>query len=533
MGQGAKPSRAYLLACSAVALALVAACLWIASSEWFSRDDFAFLAHVRGDDFRWRDTFWPGGTRFWHFYRPLGMETYFRLCSRLFGLHAAGYFAVSLGFHFASGLLLLDVARRLGLDPRAAIAAALLAVSRPPALDEIFYGSVFHFVLSVFLTLLAADCFLRALSDGGRRWQAASLVALALALLTNAVNAVAPAVLLCAGLAARPPARAVSGRVLRAVVPHAALVAAYAALRLAWIPLVSERALYTPSPGPAMLSRAAGLLSLSFGGALGSAAALACAALLVGLAARGSDAMLPGVAVGSGGGPGALARLGWRALWLAGWAVAAVAPFALLPFPQPRYAMLAAPPLALLCGAVFDAAWRAQGARHPRPLEAVFVVAVLAAMPFAVLAERVQEPRGARPLALLRAVDAVRDELPPRARLVVLYGAPGLAGTEAAIAYRYLAYNGTVLQAAHPGTELSLRFHDLSQRPPRDVIRPGAVYLRLSPELEIGRASPVLLQRELPRAVAPARPGAGADERAAGAAPQVRAPGRSGREAGW
>lgn len=518
MGQGAKPSRAYLLACSAVALGLVAACLWIASVEWFSRDDFAFLAHVRGEDFRWRDTFWPGATRFWHFYRPLGMETYFWLCSQLFGLRAFGYFAVSLTFHFGSGLLLLDVARRLGFDRRAAIAAALLAVSRPPALDEIFYGSVFHFVLSVFLTLLAADCFLRALAGEGRRWQAASLVALGLALLTNAVNVVAPGVLACAGLAARPPAPGLPGRVLRAVAPHAGLVAAYAALRLVWIPLVSERALYTPSPGPDMLARAAGLLSLGFGGAAGSAAALACAALLVGLAARARR-------------PGALARLGWRALWLAGWAAVALAPFALLPFPQPRYAMLAAPPLALLCGALFDAAWRALGGRYPRRLEAAFVLALLAAIPFSVLAERMREPRGAHPLALLRAVEAMRDGLPPHARLVVLYGAPRLAGAEAAIEYRYLAYNGTVLQAAHPGTELSLRFHDLSQRPPRDVIRPGAVYLQLSPQLEIGRATPALLERELPRGVTPARSGAGAGERPP-SAPEAGAPGRRQREAG-
>ncbi len=73
MGAASTASRGFRLGCAAVALGLVGACLWIASLEWFSRDDFAFLAHVRGPDFGWRDTFLPLDSRFWHFYRPLGM----------------------------------------------------------------------------------------------------------------------------------------------------------------------------------------------------------------------------------------------------------------------------------------------------------------------------------------------------------------------------------------------------------------------------------------------------------------------------
>jgi hypothetical protein len=226
------------------------------------------------------------------------------------------------------------------------------------------------------------------------------------------------------------------------------------------------------------------MLSEVFGGALGwAAAAAAGVGLLV-------------VAAGSRAG---IRRLGWRAVCLAGWAAAVLAPFAVLPFPQQRYAMLASAPVALLAGAVFDAAWRGAGGLRSGLLEAVVALLVIAAIPFSVLAERATDPRGVHPLGLLRAVEARSAALEPRARLIVLYGAPGLADPEAAIAYRYLAYNGTVLQAAHPETELTLRFQDLSQRPSRGATRPGAVYLQLTPELEIEDAAPRLLERELPR----------------------------------
>jgi len=477
-------SRPFLLICAAVAVMLVGACLGIAGTEWFSRDDFAFLAHVRSDDFRWSESFLPRGERFWHFYRPLGMEAYFRLCSQAFGLDASRWFAVSLAFHFASGWLLLGIARRLGFDLRAALAAALLLVSRPPALDQIFYGSVFHFVLSVFLSLVAVRCFLEFLLAGPRRWQLASLLALALALLTNGVNAVLPAVLLCAGLAARPPRRAAGLQVVRALLPHALLVGGYALLRIRWIPLVSDRAIYRPEAGLETLRKLAGMLSEVLGGGLGWAAAAAAGVGLLVLAA---------------GSRPAIRRLGWRGLCLAGWAAAALAPFALLPFPQQRYAMLASAPVALLAGAVFDSAWRGTGGRRPALFEAAVALLVIAAIPFGVLAERATAPRGVHPLGLLRAVEARSAGLEPGARLIVLYGAPGLADSEAAIAYRYLTYNGTVLQAAHPETELTLRFQDLSQRPSRGATRPGAVYLQLTPELEIEDATPSLLARELPR----------------------------------
>ena len=146
----------------AAALLVVLPCAWIASQEWFTRDDFAFLVHVQqAEPWRWSDVYLPLERRFWPFYRPLAMETWFWLGVRVFGLHAAGFFGVSLAVHFASGVLVHRIARQWGFSAPGALAAALLSVSRPPTLGEIFYGSVFHYVASRFLALAALALFQR------------------------------------------------------------------------------------------------------------------------------------------------------------------------------------------------------------------------------------------------------------------------------------------------------------------------------------------------------------------------------------
>lgn len=480
-----------------VGIGLVAACLAIASGEWFSRDDFAFLAYVQSPDFGWREAFLPLESRFWPFYRPLGMETYFRTCFALFGVEAFGYFAVSLAFHFGSGGLVYGVARRLGFDSRAAVVAALLAVSRPAALDEIFYGSVFHLVASGFFTAVVVLCFLTGLEREGRDrgWAAGSVAALILALLCNEVNAVVPALVVCAGLAAQGPSRRHAARVLRGVVPHGVLVGLYLGFRFFVLPPRAASPVYTPALGPHVVEHLTALLTRGFGGAWVLAVLAVLGATFAGFQGRirAERAVLE--------------RLAWRAALLLGWALLALAPFALLPFEQQRYAMLAATPVALVCGALADAAWACLGARRPRQLEAALLASILLLLPYGVLLERFRTPRGAEPLRLLRALESRRSALPERARIVLLYGSAGLASSDRAIPFRYLAYNGTVLQAVYPESELSLRFHDLSQRAPRSVIRPGTVYLQLGPDLEIEGVRPALLQRELLRGFEPAPPG--------------------------
>lgn len=482
------PSRGFLAGCLLLALALVAACAVIASHEWFSRDDFVFLARLRDPaTWSWREVFLPLAPREWPFYRPLGMDAYYFVAHRVFGLFAPGWFGVSLAFHFGAGVWVWRISRQLGFEARVALATALLSVSRAPSLDEIFYGAVFHYVLSVFLTLAAVSCFLDHLVRGGAARLAGACVAVALALLCNEVNALLPGVLALAalGLPRPPPAP----RVLRACAGPAALAALYLVFRFALLGEARLRPMHSPGLGWHVASNAGrALADLCEGG--------------VGLAFAGALALL--LAWAGSGTPAARAALLRRTVATLGWLALSLAPFALLPFPQVRYAMLAEAPACLFFGALLDGLARRMTASHPRLLEALLLVLLLAALPAPVLARRAAEPRGAQPLRLLRAVEALAPT--PPARFVVLYGTPELAAARDAIPFRYLAYNGKVLQAVFPEAAVSLRFHDLSERPPRSVIRPGVRYLVLSPELEVAPADADLLERELPRAREVPRP---------------------------
>ena len=485
---GSTVSRGFLLGCMLVAAAIVLACAWVASLEWFSRDDFAFLARVqRVDPWSWRAVFLPLEERFWSFYRPLGMETYFYLGFQLFGLEASGYFAVSLAFHFASGALLYRIGRQLGFDLRVALATALLAVSREPTLGEIFYGSVFHFVISVFFTLLSITCFLEFSAGGGRRWQVASCLALGLALLCNEVNATTPALLALAALGTRRPERRFARRVMLGVAPHLLLLALYLAFRFLLLAPVTVPTVYTPVLGPHVLRNTAIHVIFVFGGTGPLAVATLLAALL-------GTALLV-----SAPGRRERARLGRLAAMAISWTAVVLAPFALIPFPQERYAMLAVAPVCLLVGALLDASWRIAGGRYPRAFEAALVVAMLASIPFGVLAQQAASPRGDAPRRIVRAIEAQEPAIASSARLVVLYGTPELAAREQAVAFRYLAYNGMVVDAVYPETKMSMRFHDLSRRSARNVIRPRSFYFQLSPSLEVERADRALLDRELRR----------------------------------
>jgi hypothetical protein len=472
-----------------VALLLVIPCGWIASQEWFSSDDFAFLVHVQsGDAWSWSEVFLPLERRFWPFYRPLAMESYFWAGFRVFGLHAAGFFAVSLLVHFASGGLLYRIARQWGFSAPGALAAALLSVSRPPTLGEIYYGSVFHYVASRFLALATLALFQRASSGRSRLARAGSCVTLALALLCNEVNVAIPLLLVFGAVAAEPREGVlpVALRAARRALPHFALVGAYLVFRFALLAPSELREIHTPSFGSHIARNAWVEMHAVFGGPGGLA--------LAGLSALGVGLWLLRAGCFGSDGLRALRTSGVCVGWLA----LAGAPFAMLPFPQLRYSMPLEPAASLLVGVWLDAGFRLAAARRPRAAELALAAFALAALPFGMLASRLAQPASAPLLRLLEAVESQpgrRDDT----RVVVLYGAPGLADAAAARELRYLAYNGALLPAVHPESQMSLRFHDLAERPPRAVIRPGTRYLALVDDQSLQLADAVLLRRVLSR----------------------------------
>jgi hypothetical protein len=189
----------------------------------------------------------------------------------------------------------------------------------------------------------------------------------------------------------------------------------------------------------------------------------------------------------------------------AAWTATVLAPFAMLPFAQPRWAMPLAVPVCLLLGSLLEAFRRSYAPGRARVLEAGLLALVFASLPYGTLLSRGADPVGAYPRRIVEWIDAQEPALSPRAVLVLLYGAPGLANAADADHFRSLAYGGGVLNAAYPGTQRVMRFVDLSRRPPRNAIRPDSIYLGLAPDLGLAPAGQRLLDRELPRGFEPRR----------------------------
>jgi hypothetical protein len=378
---------------AATLLAALALSLWVASHEWFTRDDFAFLAYVQlPERFGWREAYLPLGGRFWPFYRPLAMETYFWAGFRLFGLDAFGYFATSLALHFASAALVYRLARRFGMGAAVALATAVFAVTRPPSLLEIYWGSVFMYVGATAFTLLSADRFLAGLESRASVARAGSLLAscaaLLAALLCNEIAVATPAVL---GLVAVAAGERSPRRLARALAPHAALVAAYLGFRFGLLAPAQTSALYAPALGVHVAGNAASLVQAVFGGAWGSAG-VGVLALLGMAAVRASRARRSGTQAW-------LARVAGACL---AWAALVALPFAMLPFAQPRWAMNLEAPLALAFGALLEAARSSLPARRIGAFDAVLAALLVAVVPWPALVRRGLAPEGERPRQLVR-----------------------------------------------------------------------------------------------------------------------------------
>ncbi len=485
-GSAARATPFFWVGAALAALLLVALSLWVASLEWFSRDDFRFLAYVQSPEgFSWWRTFLPIEERFWTFYRPLSMETFFWVGHRLFGLEATGYFALSLAFHFASGGLVYRLARELGFDTRSAVATGLLAVSRPGSLGEIYYGSVFMYVGQVFFALVSVTAFLAHLRTGRVLPQVLTCLGLVGALLCNEAAVTTPLLAGWAALGAgRLETRAERWAAARSLVPSVGVTVLYLVFRFVWIAPVEAPVLYAPALDGRVPGNAVALLMRVCGGLGGLGLTMVVIGGLTGASAAASDvrAWLPRVGLGC-----------------VGWLATAMAPFALLPFPQGRWAMPLAVPVALLIGMALEASWRAHGVRRPRLFEAALLALVLASFPYATLAGLAADPVGAKPRRIVEWLQAREATLPERAVIVVLYGADGLASAEQGERFRYLAFGGGVLNAVEPTTRRVLRFQQLGRRFARNTLRADSVYLALSADLRLEPADSALLDRHLRR----------------------------------
>lgn len=458
------------------ALAILAACLLVASRQWFWGDDFPYLAQARADAWSWRDAFLPRRPGFNWAYRPLSLETFFYFGNLVFGLRPFGFLAVSFLFHSASGALLWALALRLGLHRSASAFAALLSVSRLPSLSEVFHISIFTYVLSKFLMLasvLLALVALRRERQGARvAFLAASVVATGLAFLASEFALVTPgivaAALVCDGRlrSQRVPWSRIAGQLL----PHFLVAAAWCVVRFELVVLPPRPSLYGPSFGLHTLHNAAFL----FGSALGSGASSVLVLwLLVPVAAVAAQPVLR-------------ARVGeWpfcAVLVSLAWLGGAAAVFAPVTFPQLRFAIGAEAPVSLLVGIGASLAWRCAPPRASALLGAAAVLSLVVTIPHGALWKNFSSPRGDEARVLIELVE--RDPARRGVRIVLLHSGQGMASVDAASRYLYAVWYGAAFPVVDPGWHVLLEVRDAS-RPPHIGDCPSCVYVAVRPDLSL------------------------------------------------
>jgi len=364
-----RPSRAYVAATLVVVLALAAACVILASREWFYGDDFYFLRGAQtGRD--WWHTFLPLGERGWWSYRPLTIEVYFSALFALAGLDPFPYLLASLVLHFASGAVVWRIARRLDFDPRVAMFVGAASVALYPSLEgSLFWASGFQTVAGCFFYVLCVALFLEYRLRNDRRFQAASVAAFVATLLSNELGMTLPGPLLLLGFhVAEGTFGARVRTALRASLPHLLLLLAYVPFRYLLIGpsrLPMPGGYYLPHLGWHVLSNVGGFFVLLL------QATPAATWFVLALVALGSA-----VAAARG----ELGRLASLSLVLGGWLLATMVPFAGTWFIHARSAMPMEAPFCLLAGVFLDALVRASTPRRARFVELALVGALLAAI---------------------------------------------------------------------------------------------------------------------------------------------------------
>ena len=482
----------FFIAIAGIALLFAGMCLLAAGQESFIRDDFAFLAYVQRPHWSWAEVYLPIEDRWWWAYRPLGMQTYFYLCFQLFGLNAFGYSVVAIALHFATGYLAYRLMLRFGFDARIAAVGGLLCITRYPAMRDIFYGSVFHYIAAIFFSLLAMLSFLDYAQQKTTSKWVASVFFLFLALLCNEFAVVLPAVLFALSLHTDGvPSDA--GKVKQALIrslPHWILVAIFLVYRFEIIAPVEANRAYGQSFDPIFLLTSLGeQLTLLFANPISGSIALCTFALAWVLILRSEQ--------GRG-----LAR-SWLvplSLFCAAWMLAVMLPFAPLMVNHSRFSKPIEIPACILYAGALNVLWVVYSPERRKLSEGMLLVLVLAALPTSLLWDRYHSPVGIHAQALARVVADFDPTIPAHSRLVILYNAPGLASHAGGMKFKRETFGGTAALQAYFNDEMyQLHFHDLWRGP----IEPGCancVYLQLEPDLAVGRARPRNIRFQSPYA---------------------------------
>ncbi len=182
-------------------------------------------------------------------YRPFTVATY-AMDYAIAGIHPWSYHATNLVLLIATALAMYALATALGAGSAGALAAALVTLAHPLAVEAAVYPSARSSVLAALAMIASLALLTRAWRGGSRRWYAASVAAAGLACLSKESAVILPALAWCVTTPRLSPGTASDvNRRVRWVAPFAGLVAVY---------LVSHGLVAPPSTGVVPSREAAG-----------------------------------------------------------------------------------------------------------------------------------------------------------------------------------------------------------------------------------------------------------------------------------
>lgn len=537
--------RGFWAAISLLTGLLIASAFVVASAAFFADDDFRWLSTVRDPGFSLLGAWLPLEHREWWSYRPLGMHTHFYVSQALFGLTPMAFYSIALGVHFAGGVLVLVFARQLGLPTPLAATAALLAISRPPSMDVIFWASAFSYFAVAAMSMLGLVLFWASLQRdaAGLRWASVFSMFLALACQESAV--LLPVVMYALawlhgvigdaapdgafGQTRRSPLHRVLSP-LRSTWPHVGLAAGYLIWRFGVIAPFERSFNYQSVWGWNTMRNASeymGWVAGSEGALALLLGALIAAPLVVWRSASGTRAQ--GV------------RLFAVDAFCLVWILATLLPFVPVRMIAARFAIALEIPLCVLFAVQLAALWRCAGARGRLGLQAGTIVVLVLSMPVATLRAAWESPRGSLARGVFDTIQSELPTLPDKARIVWLYGGPGQLAD--AWKVRREAWSGTpLIRTLAPGRGQELSFQHIDKTAPAADFEPNAQYYAMRADGTIERASATVQEHFFLAGLSshkPGAPGAAAQRLAlllgAGAidpiVAEARARGRLGQEA--
>jgi hypothetical protein len=363
-----------------------------------------------------------------------------------------------------------------------AATGGLLSITRFPAANDIFYGSVFHYTAATLFTLPAMIYFIDFVRSGRSSRAIASLICIFLGLLCNEYVIVYSVLFAFLSLYCdaenpgnSPGSIAAVKRAIGRSIPYLAIGGLYWYFRFHLIAEVATNRAYGQAFAGWLIRQNASKLLFYFFGDIQTVVGcglLITSALFYILRRRQ---------------PGHRLDYWWlrTAALCSVWIIGLLAPFSILLVSHARFAKPLEVPLCILIAIPLQLVWRASPVGRQQILQFGLVALMLLALPYQTLWDRYREPLGAYPLALAEAIRTHHPDIPVGSRVVLLYNAPGLASHAGGEKFKRFSFGGTAaLQAYFQDRQLSMKIHNLWKHPV-DKDCGNCVYLQLLPKLGV------------------------------------------------